>query len=128
MFVIKKQRFIFGIDDGSGVVNCIMWPDKGDRKDDKKTRDSMKREIAFFFDTKIKVGEQISIIGALEYYNGEIQMNVHKISLLADQRQELFSEVSHTTLMHEDMFGKLMGDFKRDCYFSALQAINIDDA
>jgi hypothetical protein len=65
--MIKKSRFIFGIDDGSGVVNCIMWPDKGF-----ESGRSNANELKEFFDQRMKVGTQVSIIGYLEYYNGEI--------------------------------------------------------
>jgi len=63
VFLISKGRHIFGIDDGSGVVTCIMWVDK--QKDPQN-------EINKLFEYSIRPGTQLSVLGKLEYYNNEI--------------------------------------------------------
>lgn len=87
MFMLIKNRFIFGIDDSTGVTNCIYWPDRKDRD---------AQSLEYFFKTSMKVGSQVSVVGQLEYYNGEIQINVHKVCLLEEKNHDVFNELGQT--------------------------------
>lgn len=118
MFMLIKNRFIFGIDDSTGVVNCIYWPDR-------KDRDS--QQLEYFFKTSMKVGSQVSVVGQLEYYNGDIQINVHKVCLLSDQKHDVFNELGQTFDAQKGFFDPMTAHTP-DEHLKSIAGIDISQA
>lgn len=82
VFLISKEnRKIIGLDDGTEVLNCIMWTN------DKRTMDQDMQ--TFLTDGSLKVGSSLAVLGQLECYNKEIQLNIQKVRLVDDSKDEL---------------------------------------
>jgi len=83
VFIIKKEmRTIFGLDDGTQVTNCILWTNNYKRNEG--------AEISkYLSDNKVGVGSSLTVLGQLESFNGQIQLNIRKLKIIDDSREEL---------------------------------------
>lgn len=87
VFHIKKDdKHFFGIDDSTGVINCVLW------LNDNKTTKAGNRPSelrSWLIDQNVKPGDCLSILGGLEYYKDKIQINVHKLRIIRSLNDEM---------------------------------------
>lgn len=97
VFLIKKEnRIILGLDDGTEVVNCIMWTQKNRQVDPKLQQ--------FLADGNVKVGKSLTVLGQLEYYNGQIQINIQKVKVIDDEKDEMHQFYYHAISTQKRLF------------------------
>lgn len=97
VFLIKKEnRMILGLDDGTEVVNCIMWTN------DKKHKESDLQ--GFLREGNIKVGQSLTVLGQLEFYNGQVQLNIQKFKVIDDSKDEMHQFYYHTIQTQKRLF------------------------
>lgn len=72
VFLIKKEeKFIFGIDDSTGVMTCVLWlNDYNNQGGQAGKRNSDFRE--WFSRNQVSIGSCISVLGGMEYYKEKI--------------------------------------------------------
>lgn len=89
VFYIKKDdKHFFGVDDSTGVITCVLWLNDfnnsrgqaGNRQNDLRT---------WLYEQDVKIGDCISILGALEYYQNKVQLNVHKLRIIKELNEEM---------------------------------------
>eukprot|EP00347_Sterkiella_histriomuscorum_P006527 403352426 len=86
VFIIKREeKYIFGIDDSTGVMTCVLW-----LNDNKQGGQSARRNQDFrnLF-ANITIGSSLAILGTMEYYKDKIQVNVHKLRPVIDINEEM---------------------------------------
>ena len=97
VFLIKKEnRLILGLDDGTEVTNWIMWTN------DKKHKESGLSQ--FISEGNFKVGRSIAVLGQLECYNGQIQMNIQKVHSIDDTKDEMHQFYYHAIKTQKRLF------------------------
>lgn len=89
VFYIKKDdKHFFGIDDSTGVITCVLWLNDfnnsrgqaGNRQNDLRT---------WLFDQDVKIGDCLSILGVLEYFQDKVQINIHKLRVIKEINEEM---------------------------------------
>jgi hypothetical protein len=72
VFYIKKDdKHFFGIDDSTGVMTCVLWlNDFNNSRGQAGSRQSDLR--AWLYQQEVKVGDCISVLGALEYFKDKV--------------------------------------------------------
>ncbi|CDW74075.1 UNKNOWN [Stylonychia lemnae] len=89
VFIIKKEeKYIFGIDDSTGVMVCVLWlndfnnqgGNAGKRNSDFRT---------WFSEKNIQLGSVLAVLGSMEHYKDKIQVNVHKLRNITDISEEM---------------------------------------
>lgn len=73
---------MFGIDDGTGVVICVMWTNFLPDKD----REELKE---YLLKNEVQVGATLSVMGQLESYGGAVQVNVKNFKAVTNEDNEL---------------------------------------
>ena len=69
---------------------------------DKKHKDSDLSQ--FINEGNIKVGKGISVLGQLEYYNGQIQLNIQKVRSIDDSKDEMHHFYFHAIKTQKRLF------------------------
>eukprot|EP00127_Corallochytrium_limacisporum_P004270 Clim_evm215s157 gene=Clim_evmTU215s157 len=79
----SATRVMYGIEDGTGFLDCMHWIDDSD-KDDHQSRS---------FDS-LKEGSYVRVSGGLRDFNGKITLNSHKIESITDMNEVTYHMVS----------------------------------
>jgi hypothetical protein len=88
VFYIKKDdKHFFGIDDSTGVITCVLWLNDFNNSRGQSNKQSDLR--TWLFDQDIKIGDCLSILGSLEYFQDKVQINIHKIRVIKEINEEM---------------------------------------
>lgn len=107
VFYIKKEdKHFFGIDDSTGVATCVLW--LNDFHNSRSNAGNRQNDLrAWLINQNVKVGDCLSILGVLEYFQDKTQINVHKLRVIDD--------------MNEEMLQYQQADAAQRCYFDPTQ-------
>jgi hypothetical protein len=72
------------LDDTSGVLTCVLW--LNDFNQQRNGGGGMRQWLA---ENNIAIGQTLSILGGLEYYQDKIQLNAHKLRLIKSNSEEM---------------------------------------
>jgi hypothetical protein len=89
VFYIKKEdKHFFGIDDSTGVMTCVLW--LNDFNNNRGQAGNRQNDLrSWLFESDVKIGDCLSILGGLEYYRDKVQINVHKLRIIRDTNEEM---------------------------------------
>ena len=71
--IMKEERWIYGIDDGTEVVNCVQWMYK---------KDNDTSLAQYLSKGNLKEGKTVSVLAQIEFFGSEIQLNVKSFRIL----------------------------------------------
>lgn len=76
------------VDDSTGVITCVLWLNDFQNSGGQTGR---KQEVfrTWLSDNNIGIGDTISVLGGLEYFQEKMQLNVHKLRLIRDSSEEM---------------------------------------
>mmetsp|Transcript_4711 Transcript_4711/g.3364 ORF Transcript_4711/g.3364 Transcript_4711/m.3364 type:complete len:131 (+) Transcript_4711:263-655(+) len=87
-FIKKETKYFLGIDDSTGVVTCVLW--LSDFNNQGGQAGKKQQDIrSWMTDHSIGIGSCMSVIGALEFYQQKIQVNVQRFREITDPNEEM---------------------------------------
>lgn len=87
-YIKKEEKHFFGIDDSTGVATCVLW--LNDFNNSRSNAGNRQNDLrAWLINENVKVGDCLSILGVLEYFQDKTQINVHKLRVVDDVNEEL---------------------------------------
>ncbi|CAI2367197.1 unnamed protein product [Moneuplotes crassus] len=98
VYLIKKEnRMIMGLDDGTGITNCILWTNYFTPEE----KDNLSN---YFRENSIEVGSSVNVLGQLESYNGQVQISIKNIKIMDDSQNDLHQFNYSAVQVQKSMF------------------------
>ena len=85
----KDEKHFFGIDDSTGVICCVLWLKDFNNQRGNAASSRQNDLRNWLVEEGIKVGDCISVLGALESFRDNIQINIHRIRVIRDNMEEV---------------------------------------
>lgn len=100
----------FQVDDSTGVITCVLWLNDFQNSGGQTGR---KQEVfrTWLSENNIGIGDTLSVLGGLEYYQNKMQLNVHKLRVIRDQGEEMLQY--QQTFMAQRVFFDPNSPFER---------------
>ena len=111
----KDNRWIYGIDDGTEVINCIQWL---------RTKGGDTSLADYLNHGNLKVGDSVSVMGQLEYFNGEVQLNVQKFNVY--KSLDDVHKFYHHVISNQERWFDPYSKAEPNPYYRALSYISLD--
>jgi hypothetical protein len=77
------------VDDTSGVLTCVLWLNDFNNNQNGQSGRRQGGMRQWLAENNVAIGHTLSILGGLEYYQDKIQLNCHKLRLIADVSEEM---------------------------------------
>ena len=87
-YIKKDDKHFFGIDDSTGVMTCVLW--LNDFNNSRGQAGNRQNELrSWLFNQDVKIGDCLSILGGLEYFQDKVQINIHKLRIVKETNEEM---------------------------------------